>query len=161
MTESQMTSDTSRELVGLFSDRTQLKTAIKDLIGRGFERSDISLLASHESVDAAEGEMSLKESLMPLLDEIRYEEPLVNAGLIAMAAGPAGAAIAGLVAAGISGLAVRELLDEASSAPDTERVATALEEGGVMLWVAVGDEESQAKATRTLESHGATDIHMG
>ncbi|OFX13426.1 MAG: hypothetical protein A2516_09950 [Alphaproteobacteria bacterium RIFOXYD12_FULL_60_8] len=151
----------SKELVGLIHNRAKLEAAIIGLRKAGFARTEISLLTSHDSVDAAGKEdKSLKEMLLPLLDEIRYEEPLVDAGLIALSAGPVGAALAGLVAAGVGGLALRELLDEMTSLPDSERVATALQEGGVLIWVAVSNAKSEASAREILAAQGATDIHL-
>ena len=55
--------------------------------------------------------------------------PLGAAGLIALSSGTIGAAIAGLVAAGVTGVALRELLDDIKATPHTEAFAKALEGG--------------------------------
>ena len=44
---------TAREVVGLFAERATFEAAIKALSDAGFERSDLSLLSSHESLEAA------------------------------------------------------------------------------------------------------------
>ena len=118
------------------------------------------MLSSHEAIEAASADQpSLKDRLLPLLSEMRFEVPLVTAGLIALASGPAAATFAGLVAAGVGAVAVKELIDQTTSAPDPERFAEALKNGAVVLWVAVGDQEQATKARDILSRHGAVDIH--
>jgi hypothetical protein len=152
-----------REIVGLFADRADLEGAIKDLRAAGFDRTDLSLLTSHESIDVGDdtSDLSLRERLLPLLTEWRYEVPLVGAGLIALASGPTGAAIAALVGAGVGVAAVRDLVDEVTSLPDTEEFARELEAGAVALWVFVGDNpEFESKARTVLGQHNASNIHL-
>lgn len=152
-----------REVVGLFADRAGLEAAIKDLRASGFNRTDLSLLTSHESIDVSDetSGLSLRERLLPLLTEWRYEVPLVGAGLIALASGPTGAAIAALVGAGVGVAAVRDLVDEVTSLPDTEEFARELEAGAVALWVYVGDDPAkETKARDILREHHASNIHM-
>lgn len=152
-----------REVVGLFADRADLEHAIKDLRAAGFDRTDLSLLASHESIDAGDesSDLTLRERLLPILTEWRYEVPLVGAGLIALASGPTGAAIAALVGAGVGIAAVRDLVNEVTSLPDTEEFARELEAGAVALWVCVGDDPAkETKAREILGRYNATNIHL-
>jgi hypothetical protein len=150
-----------REMVGTFSDRAHFEAAVAALQVAGFARSDLSVLASHDSLDAAGRDAKpWKDVLTALVGELKYEGPLVAAGLIALAAGPTGAAIAGLVAAGVGGAAVKELLDEVSAIPDSEDFARALAAGSVILWVTVTDEAEVEKAKRALAAHGAANLHL-
>jgi hypothetical protein len=98
--------------------------------------------------------------LTGLVGELKYEGPLVAAGLIALAAGPVGAAVAGLVAAGVGGAAAKELLDEISAIPDSEDFARALAAGSVILWVAVTDQAQIDTAKSVLAAAGAANIHL-
>ena len=41
------------EVVGLFADRESFQAAVDALFAAGFERTDLSVLSSHESIDAA------------------------------------------------------------------------------------------------------------
>lgn len=153
----------NREIVGLFADRDDLEQAIRALRAAGFDRTDLSLLTSHESIDVRrfEEEPSLRERLFPLLSEWRYEVPLVGAGLIAIASGPTGAAIAALVGAGVGVAAVRELVSEVTSLPDTEEFARELEAGAVALWVHVGETaDFEARARDIMAAHNASNIHL-
>jgi len=45
--------DYPTEVVGLFADRDSFERAVAALLDAGFARPDLSVLASHESLDAA------------------------------------------------------------------------------------------------------------
>ncbi len=152
----------TREVVGTFSDREHFQAAIDALLKAGFSRTDLSVLSSHESIDTATAQpgKSWRDVLIALVGELKYEGPLVAAGLIALAAGPVGAAIAGLVAAGVGGAAAKELLDEVSALPDSEAFAKALAAGSVILWVSADDAAAEAKAKAILHEQAAQNIHV-
>ncbi len=150
-----------REVVGVLHDRERFQSAVERLVAAGFSRTDLSVLSSHESLDAAAGRGSKKwkDVLIALVGELKYEGPLVAAGLIALAAGPVGSAIAGLVAAGVGGAAAKEIFDEVSATPNSEAFARALAAGSIILWVAVRDQEAEARAVSILQGAGADNIH--
>ena len=150
----------TREVVGLYSRRDQLETAVAALVAAGFDRTDLSVLASHDSLAVAGGaERSWRDLLVALLGDIKYEGPLVAAGLIALAAGPMGAVVAGLVAAGVGGVAAKEVFDEIASRPHSADFARALAAGSVILWVAVADDDRERIAGQVLARTGATNVH--
>lgn len=152
----------TREVVGTFADREHFQSAVDSLFKAGFARTDLSVLSSHESIDTATAQpgKSWKDALVALVGETKYEGPLVAAGLIALAAGPVGAVIAGLVAAGVGGVAAKELLDEVAALPDSEQFAKALAAGSVVLWVSVGDGAAEARAKAILHEAGAQNLHV-
>ena len=45
--------ENGREIVGLFTERDSFDRAVAALLSSGFERADLSVLASHESLEAA------------------------------------------------------------------------------------------------------------
>lgn len=150
-----------REVVGILSDRAQFQAAVDGLMAAGFDRSDISVLSSHDSLDAAGHEAKpWRDVLTAMVGELRFEGPLVAAGLIALAAGPVGAAIAALVAAGVGGAAAKELLDEVTAVPDSEDFARALAAGSVILWVSAADPQREQVAVSVLTTVGATNVHV-
>ncbi|WP_205762545.1 hypothetical protein [Magnetospirillum aberrantis] len=152
---------TTREVVGTFADREHFQAAVDALFKAGFVRTDLSVLSSHESIDtAAQSGKSWKDVLVALVGETKYEGPLVAAGLIALAAGPVGAVIAGLVAAGVGGVAVKELLDEVAALPDSAAFAKALKDGSVVLWVAAADAGAEDRAKTILHDAGAQNLHV-
>jgi hypothetical protein len=63
----------SPEVVGRFADRDSFKSAVEDLRAAGFERSDLSVLDTRESLSASEsaGE-AWGETLAGLIGEVKY-----------------------------------------------------------------------------------------
>ncbi|WP_043743127.1 hypothetical protein [Paramagnetospirillum magneticum] len=154
-----------REVVGTFADRAHFEAAVSALLTEGFGRDKLSVLTSHDSLDAAEGPAGAKarkwrDGLIALMGELKYEGPLVAAGLIALAAGPVGAVIAGLVAAGVGSVAVKEVLDEVAAIPDSDGFVRALAAGSVILWVATDSLDEEAKVRALLDNAGGANIHI-
>jgi hypothetical protein len=149
-----------REVVGIISRREDFDAAVTALNAAGFGHADLSVLASHDSLDAANpGAASWKEALTGLLGELRYQGPLVVAGFIALVAEPVLAAAAVAIAAGVGGVAVKELLDEVTARPHAEAFAKALADGQLLLWVQVADASREAEAKRVLAAANAREIH--
>lgn len=149
------------EVVGILSDRTSFDRAIRSLTEAGFGRTDISVLASHDSIDVAGGNSkSWKDALLALFGELKFEGPLVAAGAIGLAAGPEGAALAALIAAGVGGVAAKELMGELTAKPHSEEFANALAAGSILLWVEARDEDRKARAESLLTEAGASNVHV-
>lgn len=152
---------TLREAVGLFQDRPAFEAAVHHLLEGGFQTIDLSVLDSHESLTAAQPPAEAwRDVLTALVGEIKYEGPLVASGAILLAGGPTAALIASLIGAATAGLAAKEVLDEVTAAPHTENFANALVAGGVILWVACTDENTEARALKILSDFGAANVHM-
>lgn len=155
-----------REVVGTFADRSHFEAAVSALLAEGFGRDQLSVLASHDSLEVTEGgpadakSRKWRDGLVALVGEMKFEGPLVAAGLIALAAGPVGAVIAGLVAAGVGGAALKELLDEVSSIPDSGDFVRALAAGSVILWVSADSTAEEDKARALLADAGGANIHI-
>ncbi len=148
------------EVVGRFASQESFKSAVDALLAKGFERADLSVLASHESLGAAGGtNEAWKDTLAGLVGEIKYLGPLTAAGLILLASGPVGFAVAGAIAAGLSGMALFELLDEVKATPHAREFAKALEKGAVLLWVQADTAERQGAASDILRRCGGADVH--
>lgn len=148
------------EVVGRFDDRTSFTAAVKALLAAGFEHTDLSVLDNHDSLTAAEGRNEAwRQTLGGLVGEAKYLDPITTAGLIILASGGIGVAVAGAIAAGLGGLALYELLSEIRATPHTREFARALERGAVLLWVSVTDEAEERQANEILSKHGAADVH--
>ncbi|WP_375593752.1 hypothetical protein ABWI00_17115 [Algihabitans albus] len=149
------------EAVGRFETRAAFEDAVKALTEAGFGHADLSVLDSHELLDAAgkEGD-AWRETLASLTGEVNFIGPIAAAGLIAIATGPVGAAVALAAGAGLSGLAARDVLERIQATPHTEAFARALEAGAVLLWIRAETPEAQASATAILEAAGAEDVHL-
>lgn len=148
------------EVVGRFADGDTFRAAVTALRNAGFQRSDLSVLDTHEALAASEPPSEAwKQSLAGLVGEVKYVGPLTTAGLIAIATGQIGMAVATVMAAGITGVALRELLEDIKATPHTEDFARALEGGAVLLWVTAATAEREAEASEILARHGAADVH--
>ncbi len=161
MTQTDQTSSAGREVIGLFADRDSFEAAVAALTEAGFDRADLSVLASHESLDAAGAPGKPWPDVMTaLLGEVKYEVPLVASGAILLAGGPVTATIAGVIGAAVGGVAIKEVLEEVAAKPHTEDFSRSLEAGSVILWVRAEDNDREAAAARILETSGGTNIHV-
>lgn len=152
--------DVTVEVAGNFATREDFTAAVEALTAAGFAHDEISVLDTHESLSAAgKPSEAWQESLAGLVGEINYVGPLTAAGLIALASGPVGVAVAGALAAGLTGAALVDLLEEVRATPHTEAFARALEAGAILLWVRVDDEEEARQAEAIMARHGGSDVH--
>ncbi|MGB0670117.1 MAG: hypothetical protein ACPGNT_01365 [Rhodospirillales bacterium] len=152
---------THPEAVGLFSSREAFEGCVKALLAAGFEREDLSVLSSHESLEAAEsaGE-NWRDVLASIAGDIRFEAPLVASGAILLAGGPVAATLGAAIAAAVGAVAVRDLVGRVTSTPDTDDFARALGYGGAILWVRSDDPARLQTALDLLTVHGAENAHL-
>jgi len=149
------------EVVGTIADKAQLDKTVAALKGAGFDATDLSLLSSHDSLAALEGEGShWKDAVTALAGEYTVLGPLAVSGGIILAGGPAAAAIAAVVGAAVGGIALIEVVHEAITEADADDVSRALEAGSVILWVCAASEERRQTARRTLEENGASNVRV-
>jgi hypothetical protein len=148
-----------REAVASFPDRAHFRQAVAALLAGGFEPSDISVLASHEPLTAAD-EKSGTLIAAGLTDEVNYIGPLTIAGIILLSGGPIAATLAAVVAAGLGGAALKEVFDRWTAAPHREDFEAALKAGAALLWVRCADPELELHATRILEEAGGRHVHV-
>jgi len=171
-----MTEQTAiREVVAIFGSREALENAIEDLQSNGFDRTQLSLLASGETVEETLGHPV--GDVHELADDPKaprsqpLERPDVG-NVAGVAVGPP-AAFAALAAAGITaltggafaGVAVAALAAGGSvgalgaflAKRFTDDVAQDFEEqvahGGIVLWVNLREPEQEQRAREILARH--------
>ena len=151
-----------REAVASFPDREHFHNAVSNLLAAGFETSDLSVLASHDSLAAAGEPSAGGPTIMPagLSDEIKYIAPLTVAGVILLSGGSIAATIAALVGAGLGGAALKELFDDYTAPRHSEDFRAALDAGAALLWVRCEDADRELTATRILEEAGGRHVHV-
>lgn len=151
-----------REAVASFPDRAHFHRAVSDLLAAGFAVSDLSVLASHDSLAAADEPGGGKSSLLPagLSDEVNYIAPLTLAGFIVLSGGPIAVALAALVGAGLGGAAVKELFNNFTEPRHSADFQAALKTGAALLWVRCTDPDRELVATRILEEAGGRHVHI-
>ena len=154
-----------REAVASFADKAKLRAAVAQLLAAGFKPADLSVLASHESLEVV-GEVPGYQGkpgqslLAGLTDEVNFLAPLTVAGIVVLSGGPVAAAIAAALGAGLGGIAIKELLDYYTANRHSPAFAAALQAGAVLLWVRVEDAALEATAVRLLEEAGGRNAHM-
>src|SRR5690242_8864614 len=134
-----------REATASFPDRGHFRAAVSALLAAGFEPSDLSVLASHRPLSAAEenrGELIAAG----LSDELKYIAPLTVAGIVLISGGPIAATVAALVGAGLGGAALKELFDDYTAAPHREDFESAVKAGAALLWARCDDPELELRA---------------
>ena len=150
----------TREIVGLFADQAAFEAALGDLKKAGFAHADLSVLASHTSIDAAGTEgQSWKDALTALVGELKYEGPLVASGAVFLIGGATAGAVAAIIAATTATVAANEFLAEVTAKPHTEAFARAVEAGSIILWIAAETDEKELLARSILQDRGAGNIH--
>jgi hypothetical protein len=171
-----------REAVGVFDSAEALEAAVDRLEASGFNRAEISVLASDKTVRERLGR--LYSSVAEIVDDPRAPQtafvsqasraeseaalvgvPLYIGGLVgglavvasggAMALAFAAAIGLGAVGAGLGGLLGRVIAHH-----HIYRVLEQLAQGGLVLWVSVRDDASAAHALAILIDAGARDAHL-
>ncbi|GAB6052159.1 hypothetical protein JCM17960_09790 [Magnetospira thiophila] len=159
MTESTPTLS-KRELIGLIRDRSSFDNTVQDLLRAGFAETDLSLLSSHDSLEAADSvDSPWSDAITALVGEYKVIGPLVASGAIFLAGGPVAGTIGALVGAAVSGIAAKEVLDEVTS-NHQEDFQRALDAGGLILWVRVDGAAQETLARDILARNGAANIHL-
>ncbi len=154
-----------REAVAAFAGKTELRDAVARLLADGFKPADLSVLATRDSLEVAGNVPGYRGTpggmlLSGLTDEVNFLGPLTVAGIVMLSGGPVAAAIGALVAAGLGGAAVEELLVRYAANQHSAEFAAALQSGAVLLWARVDDPELEATAVRILEEAGGRHAHM-
>ena len=162
MTEAAKSFPVIREAVASFPDREHFRNAISALLAAGFDRSDLSVLASHDSLAVADEAAGTPKEILRagLSDDLKYIAPLTVAGIIVLSGGPIAVVVAALVGAGLGGAALKELFDDYTAPRHSEDFAAALKAGAALLWVRCGDPDRELVATRVLEEAGGHHVHV-
>jgi hypothetical protein len=149
-----------REAVASFKSRRDFDRAVSDLLAAGFPSSDISVLATHQSLEAARGRANTEAAEAGATEDVNYIFPITLAGIVALSGGPVAAAIGALVAAGLGGAALKDVLDRFTAAGHRDEIATALEAGALLLWARVPEPALEPTAVRILEENGGRFAHI-
>jgi hypothetical protein len=151
-----------REAVASFPDRAHFRRAVSALLAAGFAPSALSVLATHEALDAVEAPGGAAAGIVPagLSEELKYIEPLTVAGIILLSGGPIAATVAALVGAGLGAAALKEIFDSYTAPRHRENFEAALKAGAALLWVRVDDPERERIATRILTQSGGQNVHV-
>jgi hypothetical protein len=165
MSENSSAAGPSYEAVASFATKAAFRDAVARLLAARFEPSDLSVLATHQSLEIA-GDVpgyagKPGQSLTAgLTDEINFLDPLTDAGIVFLSGGPIAAAFAALVGAGLGGAALKEILDRYTANRHSSAFAAALKAGEVLLWVRAADAARGTDAVRLLAEAGGRNAHL-
>lgn len=170
------------EAVGIFHSVEDLQAAVDDLLTQGFDRMDLSILASETAI-----EEKLHEAYVPARElEDRVEVPTTafvstesvgdamgavigvlvyvpamigGAAVVASGGALAAAASAALIAGGIGG-SIGTVLAGLLGAAQAREIETHLKSGGLLLWVRTRDETHEQRALAILAGHKGEGVHL-
>jgi outer membrane lipoprotein SlyB len=173
---------TLREAVGVFHDPDFLQAAVDQLLSSGFDRRELSLLASERAVEDKLGHRyrrvaeleddprvprtayvsleSIGDAEGALIGGLMYIGAVVAGGAMVASGGTlAGAFLAAAMAGGAGGLAgsaLAKLIDYHHA----DYLQAQLDKGGLLLWVRTRDREHEQRAKSILERHSGEDVHL-
>jgi outer membrane lipoprotein SlyB len=173
---------TVREAVGLFHDEPSLERAVDDLLACGFDRAEISLLASHDTIERKLGHRyersaeleddtrvprlayvdidSRTEGKASMIGGLAYIGAIAASGLVVASGGTLALAVAAAAIAGGGGGMIGAYLGRLMEAKHAKHLQQHLDEGGLLLWVELADAPREAKAVEVLQRHSAEDVHV-
>lgn len=173
---------TVTEAVGIFSSEKELEAVADDLMSNGFDRADISLLASEQAVIEKLGhryrsvrdiednpkiptvafvtEEGLGAAQGGVIGSLLYLPALAGIAVVVasggtMAAAIAAAAILGGVGGGVGGILARIIGNE-----HADRIEEQIEHGGLLFFVRTSTPEAEKKAVEILKRNNGRDVHL-
>jgi hypothetical protein len=170
-----------REVVGVFADAGSLQDAIDELMTSGFDHSEISLLASEDTVVEKLGHKykkveeieddptvprteyvateSIGEAQGALMGVLIYVGALASAVAVMASGGALASVIAGAALGaggyGLIGAVLAKLIGNEHASYLHEQ----LEHGGLLLWVRTWDAAREKTAIEILSKHSGRDVH--
>lgn len=173
---------TIREAVGVFTDAPLFQHAIDDLLGAGFDRADLSLLAAEDTVDRAIGRhyRSVAEleddRQVPrgtyvsaeaiggaeggLIGGLLYVGAVAAATPIVAAGGPLAVAVVAAAMGGGAGSVLGGVLAMLVGVHHAAHLQRQLDQGGLLLWVRTWTPAQESRALEILARHGGRDVHV-
>jgi hypothetical protein len=155
--------DATRELVAQFKDTDGFEQAVEALLAAGFERTDLSMLGTHDSLEVA-GELAgyRRDPAGSMRAGLAGGSGLIGsialAGVLLLAAGPIGVAGAAVAAAAAGVLALRPFLGQLAESEHAEGFAQAIEDGHILLWVRTRNAEEVGRADAALTAAGGINL---
>jgi hypothetical protein len=169
------------EVVGVFHKAEDLESAIDELLRSGFDRAELSLLASENAVATKLGgyyrstqEMAddpavpraafvstaaIGDAQGALIGGLAYIGATVAIGAVVMSGGALAAAVAGALLAGGTGAVLGSVLAHWVGDHHAAYLHDQVENGGLLLWVRAWNASDEARAIEIIEKHAADSVH--
>jgi hypothetical protein len=169
------------EVVGVFHTAENLESAIDELLSSGFDRAELSLLASEDAVATKLGGYYSPASEMAddpavpraafvstaaigdaeggLIGGLAYVGATVAVGAVVMSGGALAATIAAAILAGGTGGLIGSALAQWVGHHHAAYLHGQIENGGLLLWVRAWNAADEARALEIVARHAADQIH--
>jgi hypothetical protein len=171
-----------REAVGVFGRPEELQDAIDELLSSGFDRAELSLLASEHAVEEKLGHRYQKVSSLAddptipraayvsseaiggaeggLIGGLMYVGAAAAAGAIVASGGTLATAIAATALAGGAGGLIGSILAKWVGNHHARYLQDQMNHGGLLLWVRTWTAEDEKRAVGILRKHSASGAHV-
>jgi hypothetical protein len=169
------------EVVGVFHQAEELEAAVDELLSSGFDRAELSLLASENAVASklggyyrTPGEMADDRSVPrtafvstaaigdaegALIGGLAYVGATVAIGAVVMSGGALAAAVAAAVLAGGTGGLIGSGLAHWVGHHHAAYLHDQIDNGGLLLWVRAWNASDEARALEIMGRHAADKVH--
>ena len=177
-----MVQESIREVVGVFHDEGGLRKAADELMVAGFDRSELSMLASRKAIEeklgsAAQSAAMLEDKAGVPMQAYFGPDAIVEGKAIitgvpafigvCAAAGPAIAhgtstteVIVWALVGGIAGLILGAITAKVIGNKTSAYLQNQIRNGGILLWVRTTTPEKEKKAAELMKAAGAADVHV-
>jgi hypothetical protein len=177
-----LSQETRSEAVGVFDDSGTLQEAIDELLSAGFNRAEISLLASehaveeklghaYEKVEQLEDDLSVPRAAYistesrgdaegGLIGGLMYVGAMAAVGAVVATGGALATAISAAAVAGGTGGLIGSILAQWISRHHVNYLQEQIDHGGLLLWVRTRDSGHEKRAVGILSKHSAHDVHV-
>ncbi len=174
--------ETRSEAVGVFDNAGSLQEAIDEILSSGFNRAEISLLASehaveeklghaYEKVEQLEDDLSVPraayistesrgEAEGGLIGGLVYVGAMAAVGAVVATGGALATAIGAAAVAGGTGGLIGSVLAQWISDHHAKYLQEQIDHGGLLLWVRTRDLEHEKRAVDVLKKHSGHDVHV-
>jgi hypothetical protein len=173
---------TVREVVGVFNSPENLEEAIDELLSAGFDRAELSLLASEHAVEEKLRHQYEKAGTLAddptvpraayvsteaiggaaggLIGGLMYVGAIVAAGAVVASGGTLAAAIVAAGLTGGTGGLIGSILAKWVGDHHAHYLQEQMNHGGLLLWVHARDVALEKRAIEILKKHSGADVHV-
>ena len=169
------------EVVGVFHAADDFESAIDELLSSGFDRAQLSLLASERAIEdklihshqcvaeladdptvprtAYISPAAVGDAQGALIGGLTYVGATSAIGAVVMSGGALAATLIAAIVTGGAGTLLGSVLARLVGQHHAENLNTQIERGGLLLWVRAWQPEDEMLAIRTLRKYGGDDVH--
>lgn len=169
------------EVVGVFHAADDLEDAIDTLLSSGFDRAQISLLASERAIEdklqrhfgrvseladdpavprtAYVSTAAVGDAQGALIGGLTYLGATAAIGAVVMAGGSLAATLTAAMVAGGAGTLLGSIFARLVGRHHAEYLHNQIEKGGLLLWVRAWEPADEPLALSILQKHGAYNVH--